>query len=494
MKIKLLLFSFLALVTIILGCKESVKPKEAVIEEGPIMKMPITTASPQAKKTFLTGMEALDMGRPIDAHETFVQATQRDPNFVMGHLMSALTADSFEEFLTSFKRAETISARASESENILVQIVRANLDNNVDKALELSQQLVNVNPESPRALLWLAGGLEGVNKNVEAREVLDQAIAMAPDFVPAYFQAGNNYMFNEPKDLKKAEEMFLKAAELAPEEANSYDLLGDVYRSQGDLEKARDAYTKAAEYSGADGSPYQQRGHVNSFLGDYDAARADYDKSIEMGRSNQKAAFAVYKAYVNIHAGKPSQAIKELEAIAAETSNTSSMLFALSSAYWIALHHNMHNKAQSIHNLWKTIRMQQAELGGTEELLRNGKADVVYREGLLACSKRQYNTANAKAEEFAKLVEPDADPRKMERYHQLKGTIALEQKSYNKAIEEFQKGDIQNNMYVKYLLGKSYEGAKKMEEAVALYNEVATHNFNGVGEALARQEVLPKVR
>ena len=36
-----------------------------------------------------------------------------------------------------------------------------------------------------------------------------------------------------------------KVVELAPNEPNSYDLLGDAYRAQNNLTGARDAYTRA---------------------------------------------------------------------------------------------------------------------------------------------------------------------------------------------------------------------------------------------------------
>src|SRR6202008_862367 len=49
-------------------------------------------------------------------------------------------------------------------------------------------------------------------------------------------------------------------------------------------------------------------GHVNTFLGDYAAARADYDSAGVVGRSQQKVAFAPFRALVSVYAGDPAAA------------------------------------------------------------------------------------------------------------------------------------------------------------------------------------------
>jgi tetratricopeptide (TPR) repeat protein len=91
------------------------------------------------------------------------------------------------------------------------------------------------------------------------------------------------------------------------------------------------------------------------------------------------------------------------------------------------------------------------------------------------------------------LVEPDANPRKMEPVHELRGAIALEQGHYAEAAEHFRQGNHENDIYIKYLLAKSLEGAGQTDEAMKLYQQVANYNFNDVYFALTRKEAMMKV-
>ena len=85
-------------------------------------------------------------------------------------------------------------------------------------------------------------------------------LATAPNMAAPHMQLGNNYLFLEPKDFNAAEEHFQAAVDLAPDEPQPYDLLGDVHRAQGKLELAAMDYGKAAELAPDQGSPLQQRG------------------------------------------------------------------------------------------------------------------------------------------------------------------------------------------------------------------------------------------
>ena len=358
--------------------------------------------------------------------------------------------------------------------------------------------MVELAPESPRTWLALAGVQSGLNQHAEARQSIARAIEIAPSMAAAHMQAGNSYLFGEPKDLNQAEQHIQKAIELAPKEPNPYDLLGDVHRAQGQLEKARDAYTEAGKYSGADGSPFQQRGHVNSFLGDYEAARADYDKSIAMGRANEAPNYGVYKAFVHMYAGDPSAAIGELKTLASKIDKmdipepTGFKIFALGSATNIALHHRMINEAEMLIADWSSLMRAQSEQVGTDVFRRGQEAGIAYIEGMLAVKKGKFDAAEEKANAIAKLLGPDANPRKMEPVHELRGAIALEQGRHAEAAEHFRQGNHKNDIYVKYLLARSLEGAGQTGEAMKLYQQVATHNFNAVGFALTRKEAMMK--
>jgi tetratricopeptide (TPR) repeat protein len=288
-----------------------------------------------------------------------------------------------------------------------------------------------------------------------------------------------------------------RAVELRPDEPNPYDFLGDVHRAQGQLEKAREDYTMAAQRAPDDASPIQQRGHVNSFLGNYDAARADYQKSMDMARSNQSPSFAVYKAFVNLHADNAQAAIDELTALTAQIDQMDVpgrpglKAFALNNAIQIALHHGLNDQAASLIAEWAVIMRQQAEQAGTDPARRGQEAAIAYWEGRLAANRKDFATASQKADAIATLLEPDANPRKLEPVHELRGFIALGQGNAAEAVAHFRQGN-PTTTYTTYMLAVALEAAGQTDEARRTYNDVATNYFNSVDFALTRKAAQSK--
>ena len=458
-----------------------------------------TTASDDAGEQFQSGRHAMEMGRGIDAHEHFEAAVEADPGFAIAYLYLANTSPSLQGFTKYLGMAEESASSSSHGEQLLIKITRLGFDNDIEGQLAAAQELVAKASKSPRAWLALAGIQSGLNQHTEARNSIWSAIALAPEMASCYMQLGNSYLVGEPRDLDQAEKNMQKAADLEPNEAVPYDLLGDVFRMQGQLEKARDAYTESSKYSGEDGLAYQQRGHVHSFLGDFEAARADYDKSISMARANQAIVFGVFRCFVHVHAGDPAAAITELQGLVAKNDMMDppgppgNKIFALASAISIATHHNMSDVAETLISDWAALMRAQAEQAGTDEVHRAQEAAIAYTEGWLAVGKGEFDKAEMKAGEITQLVEPDANPRKMEPVHELQGKIALAQGNYAAAVDHLMQGDYQNDVYIRYHLAKALEGAEQTDQAMKHYKHITHWNFNSIGLALTRKEAEGKV-
>jgi uncharacterized protein HemY len=87
-----------------------------------------------------------------------------------------------------------------------------------------------------------------------------------------------------------------------------------------------------------------------------------------------------------------------------------------------------------------------------------------------------------------KVLDPIKDDRKLEGCHADMGLICMKQKNYKEAIGHFEKAD-PNSIYYKYMLAKANEAAGNTGKATALYKEVSAFNFNGIDNALVRNEV-----
>ncbi len=369
-----------------------------------VMVIPATTASAEALQYFRAGQRAMDVGRFVDANAEFQKAVEVDPDFARAYLNAANTANSLDEFRTNLELAGEYAEGASEAEKLLIERAQKGFDNDVEGQLQLANQLVELEPTSPRAWLALAGIQAALSNHEEERASAMKAADLSPGFAPAYAQLGNSYLFNEPKDFSRAEEYMQKVVDLEPEEPLPYDFLGDVYRAQNELEKARDAYTRSADLDPTNGLPLQQRGHVNSFLGDYDEARADYDAAIALGKANEKAAFAIWRALVSVHAGYPQAAIDELNGLVEAIDDmgipgpSGLKIFALSEQAVIALHHGLFTAAERALELRSALMMEQAERVGTDEFRRGQEAGIAYFEGVLDAQRGDYGTASTKAQ------------------------------------------------------------------------------------------------
>lgn len=484
-------------VGLLAGCAPG---EETMAFSAPPGEIPFDSESEDARRHFVAGQEAMDVGRFFEAREHFEAAVETDPTFAYAYLNAAGSAASLADYKTHLDAAAARAEEADEGVRILIEIGQRGLDNDVEGQLALAEELVAKYPQSPRAWLTLAGIQASLNRNEEARASAGEALEVDPDFAPAYDALRNSYLFNEPKDLAKAEENARKVVELLPEESNAHENLGDVLRAQGRLEEARAAYSTAAELDPADAVPVLKLGHIDSFLGDYEQARAEYDQAIERAREGESATFPNYRAFTWVHEGQPRVAVEELGKVLAAIDGLGlppdqargTKIFTLTNQVQIAIHHGMYDVAERALTERARLMMEGAEVVGTPEFRRGQEANVTFWRGVLAANRGDFAAAQQAIEEFSRLVEPDRNPRKMEPAHYLMGLVALKQGNPQEAVPHLRQAD-PGNMYVKYQLAVALEQAGETEEARRVFQEVANFNFNSVDFALVRKDAMQRL-
>ena len=458
-----------------------------------IVGHPITTASADARTHFLAGQRELDLGRAFEALDHFERAVAADSTFAFGYLNVANTSNSLADFKTNLANAERLAAAASEAEQLQIQIARRGLENDISGQLALAEQLVAKFPESPRAYLLLAGVQAGLNRNAEGRASYAKAISLAPRMVVAHIALGTTYLFNEPHDFNQALEHFKHAEALAPNEPSMHDFLGDAYRALNDMPQARAEYTRGHELNPRDAGLVQQRGHVNSFAGNYPAARADYDSSMALGRGNERGFFAPFRAYVSVYAGDAPGAIAELNRLVAQADGMglpdplAVKVNALSNVALIGIETRNFAAAEAALAQRTPLMRQQSDQAASAGFRRAQDANIAYFSAWLAARKGDYATARRETDRITALVAPDANPRKMEPVHQLKGFIAAYQGNAAEAAAHFAQGNLQDP-YIKYYYAIALDGSGQSAQAKPMFRELAVYNFNTLGYALIRKE------
>lgn len=494
----------IASAALLAGCAASPPPSSTTRDlaaldavTSSIIGHPITTTSDDARMHFLAAQREQDLGRNFEALDHYSRAVRADSTFAFGYLGVANVSQSLAEFKANLARAERLASGVSEAERIQIQIARRGFENDVSGQLALAQELVSKFPDSPRAYLVLAGVQAGLNRTGEARESYGRALALAPNLLAAHTAVGITYLFNEPRDFSQALVHFQRAEGLAPNEPSTHDFLGDAYRALNDMPSARREYTRGHELNPRDAGLLQQRGHVNSFAGDFAAARADYDSALALGRGNEKGFFAPFRAYVSVYAGDPSGAIKELNQLVVQADGMGMpdplavKVNALTNVALIAIETRDFAAAEAALQQRMPLMEQQSAQAASPGFKRNQDANNAYFSAWLAARKGDYGAASRDADRMAAIVAPDANPRKMEPVHQLKGFIAAYQGNAKEAASHFAQGNLQDP-YIKYNYAVALAGSGGGEKAKSLYKDLAIYNFNSLGYALIRREAQQK--
>ena len=170
--------------------------------------------------------------------------------------------------------------------------------------------------------------------------------------------------------------------------------------------------------------------------------------------------------------------------------------FVLTNIADICFHHKMLDDAASaVDQLAATLAVAGSN-SGDDNFARQTEITAAFWKGKLAARQGDYERAQAQAEEFASLAAADTNPRKMERYHELLGLIALQQGDNDSAIAHYRQanlstspggagdGDVKNI----YMLATALRGAERNDEADELMKKVADWNFNSVWFAMLRNE------
>lgn len=487
----------LPLFVCLFSCNESTSTKEKTVSTK-ITELPVTAKSTEAIASFQQGITELDLGDVKNARMSFTKAIEQDPGMGIAYLYRANTSTSSKEFADDIKAGKLKVDSASNWEKLYADYLSTNLSGDRTKGIEVLQKMATAYPDAARAQTELGNGYAGNNQFDKARELYQKAIQLNPTWVGGYSALANSYIFNEPKDLKKAEENSVKVVELAPKSAGAQITLGDCYRAQNDFVKAKAAYAKAVELNPTSPVAYYKEGHANTYLGNYDEARKNY---ADAGKNDvAKSGSILNTAYSYLYQNNTAAALgglmdaaMKIDSGATDKAKAANEKYSyLTTCASVAVHNGDAATLKKLMPMILPLSEQLTNDLGTPEAKIFIQADKLNWETMLAYSEGKYDEAIAKTEAMKSVFDPIKDDRKLEGYHYNMGLVSMKQKKYAEAVSHFEKSD-PNNIYNKYWLAKANEAAGNKEKATSLYKEVAAYNFNDVGNALVRSEVKKKL-
>ncbi len=147
--------------------------------------------------------------------------------------------------------------------------VEASLKTINDQIKEQDTRIKTVQEEFEKAKEAAQESAEKADEAKESAEKIAQSIS--------YFSQA----YNE-KDLDKQIELYTKAIELNPNDAEAYNNCGAAYYDKGEFNKAIEDYNKAIELNPNFAEAYNNRGFAYNDKGEFDNAIKDLTKAIEL--------------------------------------------------------------------------------------------------------------------------------------------------------------------------------------------------------------------
>ena len=479
-------------VFVLTNCQEK-QTQETVVDES---KIPVSTTSEEAYAKFKEGLAWFDEGNGQKARPLFDEALKLDPNFVSAQLYRTFSANSAKDFGEQRERFLALRSNANEAEAILMDFVEANKADDDMGELEAMKRLAEKYPKSARAQVFVAGAYEGIDEFEKGRAHYEKALELDNEHLPALSALGVSYMFFKPMDFQKAEKYMQKAVELAPNSARKHIDLGDAYRAQNNLENALNSYVKASELDSEDPITFSKAGHANSFLGNYEAARKNYQDAravSEFGTGSFNFEGFTY-LYEDGNYKKALEFFKEVDASVddmdiPESNKTGTKANCHFNSAMIALHYDDVESLKSIVDSWKPLAQRIAEDVDSEAARLNQKANMQYWDAVAMALEGDFDGAVAKSEDIKSTLESIKDPHKLRGYHRLHAIINYSKENYEKALEHMSNLD-ETNVYDKFWMAKAHMASGNTEKAMEMFTELSTYNFNSVGYALIRNEVI----
>lgn len=454
-------------------------------EKVEIGKIPITTTSELALKSFMQGRELSEKLRGQESLIYFEKAIAEDHDFAMAYLYLAQFSPSAKAFFENLDQAVALADKVSEGERLWILGVQAGANGLPMKQREYYTKLVEAFPQDERA-----HNLLGINYFVQqewekAIEECTKAIEIAPEFSLPYNQLGYAHRFLA--NYTEAENAFKKYIELIPDDPNPYDSYAELLMKMGKFEESIDYYKKALAQN-----PNFVASHIGiatnlNFLGKHEQAREQLGKLYSIARNDgerRAAHFAKTVSYVD--EGDMEKALEELQdqfTLAERINDEAAMAGDLVAMGNILLEKGEPDEAMAKYE--KSLKIM-TDSNLSQEIKDNAKRGFLYNAARVMMYKEQFSTAKTNADEFLKEVKAINNPNQVRLAHELAGMIALAEEDYEKAIEELYQANLQNP-YNLYRISLAYEGKGEKDKAREYCEKAAEFNaLNSLNYAYIR--------
>jgi tetratricopeptide (TPR) repeat protein len=458
------------------GPAATAKPTADQPPPGAGARIPITTASEEARALYLEGYQLLTTLRAADARPKFEAALAKDPKFALAHVGMANTSPTNKEFFASVEQAVALAPAVSDAERLWIEGVAAGAKNDPAGQRAAYEKLVAIAPGDPQAYNLLGNVQFGRQEYAAAIETFNKAIAIDPKFSQPYNQLGYAYRFLGKLD--DAERTFKQYIELIPNDPNPYDSYAELLMKRGKFDESIASYEKALSVDPNFVASYIGISIDHSLAGRGDDARKVLAKLTSIARNPAEQRQALFWTSVSYtHEGKWDEAVAavdQMQGIAAKAGD-----LALEAA-----DHNTRGdlllaagKPDAAAKEFAAQLEVSAKSSVPDEVKAAVRRNGLYDQARVALAKGDVTGAKAKLDEYANQVAAKQIPFEVRQQQELTAMLAIEDKQFAAASAALAKAN-QQDPQVLYLQGVALAGAGDGEKARAAYQ--AAYDFNGI--------------
>jgi tetratricopeptide (TPR) repeat protein len=437
-------------------------------------KIPVTTASAEAKTEFLQGRDLSEKLRITDSIAHFEKAASLDPNFALAELSLANSAPTGREFFEHLDKAVSLSDKASNGEKLLILATQAGANNNAVKQKEYLEQLVAAYPNDERAHFNLGGYYFGQQDFPQAIEHYKKATEIAPSYSSAYNLLG--YAYRQNADYANAEKAFQKYIELIPGDPNPYDSYAELLLKEGKFDDSITQYRKALAIDPNFLASHQGIAADLMYMGKPDEAATELANITEKARNDGERRLALFALTVlHVDGGKMAKALAEVDkqyALGEKTKDVPAMAGDQQLKGNILL--EMGKAAEAKAAFERGLKMIE-DSSLSQEIKDNNKRVIHNNLARVALVNKDFAAAKTEAEEFRKGAEASKNPAQIRLSHELAGMIALAEKDNDKALAELQMANQQNPQNL-YRMCQAHQGKGDKEKAKEFCTKAAEFN------------------
>lgn len=455
----------------------------------PTEKMPVTTNSQAALADYHQGLVYGDKLQRSKAIEHFKSAVEKDPAFASAWLNLALNMTSPVQLMANLDSAVAYSSTVSEAERLVIQAVQFQVEGNYIKQSASLKKAVSLYPGDERLHNLMGNHYFGLQQYQQAIKSYSRSITLNENLAAPYNMLG--YAQRSLGNYGEAEKAFKRYIKLNPENPNAFDSYAELLLEMGRYNESNEFYRQALDLDSLFASSYLGIATNYDFLGEFEKARQELQVLKEIAPNymvTRQALRAEAVSYVcEGDLMKALDFIEEAMQLAADhndVANVANDLLNIGDGY-VEL-----GEPQTAFQYYEKAQVTVRESDLQQLVIENFLGNMDYNIAMATAANGQYAKAREIAAEFLKRAIAQKNPVQVGTAHQLNGIIALYEKQYQEAIDEFDQAN-QLNPYNLYRMGVAYDGLGDHEQATLMMRRARELNvLNNYDQAI----VLSKTR